>query len=410
MIATSDLLIATLGGAAVGLEREWSGHARGPAAGFGGIRTFTMLGAIGGLSGSLLLTGWTAVAAILAAGGVTIVALGYAAKSRRNIDATTEVAAIVVLAAGVIAGMGQATVASGIVSATVLLLLEKSRLHGWVERLDSETLRASVRFAVLALIVLPLLPRGPYGPFDAIRPHELWILVLFFSGLSFLAWLARRALGTSTGTIVTGLLGGVISSTSVTLSFAQESRRSPTHGTALALGSIGACTVMLVRVAATSAVLNWPIAKAFAVYAVPGLVIGLLVLSTQLLRRRHDSAPASDDSPLRLRAALQMTVLFQIVLIAISAVVAWWSVTALLLTSAMVGLTDLDALTVSLARTQPALPAPTAARALAVGVLANTVLKLGVAVVIGEGPYRRLVAVVLGLMAITTGLVLWFLR
>jgi len=121
------LLIASLGGAAVGVERQWSGHAEGPRAHFAGIRTFTLLGAVGGFSGWLWMTGITAPAAILFGGGVALVAAAYVAGSRQDVDGTTEVAALVVLAAGFLAGMGLITVASGIVAMTTLLLVEKSR-------------------------------------------------------------------------------------------------------------------------------------------------------------------------------------------------------------------------------------------------------------------------------------------
>jgi hypothetical protein len=123
------LLIAALGGAAVGLERQWSGHAEGPGARFAGIRTFTMLGAVGGFSGWLWTAGVTAPAAILLAGAVAVVAAAYVAGSRQEIDGTTEVAALVVLAAGLLAGMGSIRLASGVIALATLLLVEKSRLH-----------------------------------------------------------------------------------------------------------------------------------------------------------------------------------------------------------------------------------------------------------------------------------------
>jgi uncharacterized membrane protein (DUF4010 family) len=176
------LLIAALGGAAVGLERQWSGHADGPGARFAGIRTFTMLGAVGGFSGWLWTLGATAPATILLAGGVTVVAAAYVAGSRHDIDGTTEVAALVVLAAGLLAGMGSVRLASGIFALLTLLLVEKSRLHALVQRIDDVGLRSGVRFAVMALVILPLLPEGPYGPLGGIRPREIWALVLFFSG------------------------------------------------------------------------------------------------------------------------------------------------------------------------------------------------------------------------------------
>jgi len=408
MISAINLLIATLGGAAIGLEREWSGHASGPGARFGGIRTFTLLGAVGGIAGGLLTAGWTSVAAIIVAAAATLVAIGYAASSRQDIDATTEVAAIVAIAAGVIAGVGQTQLASAIIAATTLLLLEKGRLHGMVARIDDRTLRASARFAVLALVILPLLPVGPYGPYDAVRPRELWALVLFFSGLSFAAWIARRLLGATHGTVVAGMLGGIISSTSVTLAFSRSSRTRP-DGVALALGSVGACTVMLARVAAASAILNWEVAKPFVLYVWPAFVIGGVALTPVMRLRTPSSATMEEDSPLQLRAALQMMALFQVVMVIVSAVLAWASITALLLTSALIGLTDLDALTLSLARNHGGLDPSLAARALAVGVLANTLLKLTVAAVIGRGMYRQIVVGTLGAMALAGAALLWAL-
>jgi uncharacterized membrane protein (DUF4010 family) len=189
------VVIAALGGAAVGLERQWSGHADGEDARFAGIRTFTMLGAVAGLSGSLWTAGTMAPAAILLAGAVAIVTAGYVAGSRKDIDGTTEVAALIVLAAGFRAGIGSVAFASGIIAVLVLLLLEESRLHNLVRQIDDVGLRSGVRFAVIALVFLPLLPEGPFGPLGGVRPRQLWTLVLFFSGLSFAGYVARRLVG-----------------------------------------------------------------------------------------------------------------------------------------------------------------------------------------------------------------------
>ena len=250
------VLIAALGGAAVGLERQWSGHADGPAARFAGIRTFTMLGAIGGVSGVFWIAGVTAPAAILLSGAVAIVAAAYVVGSRQDIDGTTEAAALVVLAAGLLAGLGSVAPASGLIAILVLLLVEKSRLHSLVRRIDDVGLRSGVRFAVMALVVLPLLPEGPFGPFGGVRPRQLWLLVLFFSGLSFAGYVARRIVGTGHGYLVTGLLGGLISSTNVTFTFARTSRTEPALEGALALGAVGANAMVFPRLLLATTILN----------------------------------------------------------------------------------------------------------------------------------------------------------
>jgi uncharacterized membrane protein (DUF4010 family) len=395
------LLVAVLGGAAIGLERQWSGHASGPHARFGGIRTFTLLGTLAGLAGWLSDGRLLPVAVVLLAAASGMVLVSYAAASRHDIDATTEVAALVVLAAGTLAGAGHVVLASGIAAATALLLLEKTRLHSAVARVDDAALRASARFAAMACIILPLLPSGPFGPLDAIRPRELWALVLFFSGLSFAAWLARRVAGPRRGVILSGVLGGLISSTSVTLSFARDSRADGAPRVALGLGAVAACTVMLVRVAVACTVLNLALALMLPRYLVPALAVGVVAILT--IGRMDSSAPESDvqaDSPLQLQAALQMTALFQMVLFVILAVQSRWSADALMATSVFVGLTDVDALTLSLARSAaPPNALAAVAPALAAGVLANTVLKLAIALVVGRGAFRGVMGATLGAMA-----------
>jgi uncharacterized membrane protein (DUF4010 family) len=402
------LLVAALGGAAIGFEREWSGHASGPHARFGGIRTFTLLGVLSGVAGWFGTHDLLPLAVVLLAAAAGLVLAGYISASRRSIDATTEVAAIVVLAAGALSGAGWIATGSALVAATALLLLEKTRLHALVRKIDDDALRASVRFAAMACVILPLLPSGPYGPFDAIRPRELWVLVLFFSGLSFVGWLARRALGPHQGVIVVGLLGGVISSTSVTLTFARDSRAVSAARVALAAGAIGACTVMLLRVLLACLVLNPALAWRLPRYLIAPFILGAAVT----LAAWRINAPArghtDDASPLRVAAALQMTALFQIVLFVILAVRSRWGSQALIATSAFVGLTDLDALTLSLARNTAADGLPLAATALAAGIVSNTLLKLSVACVIGRGAFRVITSATLGAMAAAILGVIWF--
>ena len=307
------LLIATLGGAAVGLERQWSGHAEGPAARFAGIRTFTMLGAVGGFTGWLWTAGVTAPAVILFAGAVTIVVAGYLAASRQDIDGTTEVAALVVLAAGVIAGTGSVRLASGIIALVTLLLVEKSRLHALVQRIDDVGLRAGVRFAGMALVVLPLLPEGPYGPVGGIRPRELWALVLFFSGLSFAGYVARRLVGPGHGYFVTGLLGGMVSSTNVTFTFARTSRTDLAMDRALAFGAVAANAMLYPRVIVATAILNSAVVPALIPYlAAPALVAALVAVAGALRSTPADGAPdVSLANPLQLAGALQWPFYFK---------------------------------------------------------------------------------------------------
>jgi uncharacterized membrane protein (DUF4010 family) len=154
---------------------------------------------------------------------------------------------------------------AGLSVATAFVLLEKSRIHDLVYRIRSDELSAGMRFAVLALVILPLLPEGPFGRDPGVKPRQIWSLVLVFSGLSFASFIALRVAGPTKGYGVSGLLGGLISSTAVTMNFSRESVKSPPLGGVLALGVLAACTVLYLRVLVLCTALNPDVAAAGAV-------------------------------------------------------------------------------------------------------------------------------------------------
>jgi len=306
------------------VERRWAWNANGQAMPAdlmrisAGIRTFALLGLLAGLAGWLWSVGVHTLAAVLLAGTGMLIVAAYFAACRSEVDGTTEVAAFVVLAAGAIAGMHELRLASATIAITTLLLLEKSKLHSIVEHIDDASLRAAFRFAVMAVVILPLLPTGPYGPLGGIRKRRLWAMVLFFSGLSFAGYLARRAIGPNRGYPIAGMLGGIISSTNVTLSFARTSRREAGVGIPLASGVLAASAVMCVRVIFATAVLNVAVSIKLLPYLVGPLVLAAFIAWFGV---RNQKEPAlngiTTSNPLQFRLALQMAVLFQIVLFAV---------------------------------------------------------------------------------------------
>jgi uncharacterized membrane protein (DUF4010 family) len=398
--------LAGLIGLAVGTEREWSGHATGPRARFAGARTFFLLGLLGGISGWLIDSAARPLAIVFLAGGAALAIVAYAAATlvTHDADGTTETAALLVLATGALAGLGRGAIASGVAAVAVAALAEKARIQQLVRRIEEKELRAAFHFAVLALVVLPLLPRGPYGPHDAVRPRELWSIVLLFSGLNFLGYAAQRAVGTDRGYGVAGLLGGLVSSTAVAVTFARRSRAEPERAAALALGIVAACTVLLARVGIVTAVLNGPLALRLVPYLLPAAVVGTLATGLILLRRppaAPDSPIATDRNPLRLGSAIQMAFAFQVMLLVLPTATYLWGAGGLVGSAAVLGLTDMDALTFSLARAAGGTAPPDlAARALAVGVLANTVVKLIVVLGVGTPPLRRIAGGALAALAV----------
>lgn len=409
------LAVAALIGLAVGIEREWSGHATGPGARFAGARTFLLLGLAGCIAGLLTERGYSLAAAALLAGAAALVVMAYAMIARREVagaaDGTTEAAALVVLGLGAMAGLGELRLSAATAAVVVLALREKGAIHGFVQRLGELELRAALQFAVLALVLLPVLPAGPYGPFGGLRPRELWFVVLLISGLNFAGYLARRAVGETRGLVVAGLLGGVVSSTAVSLGFARQSRERAESAAPLALGVLGACTVLLLRLAMVTLVLRPALTAELAPFFLPPFLLGLGLLGLGLRGGAlYGESPAVDDgrSPLRLGSAIGLALGFQAVLMAFAWVRERFGTEGVLTSASLFGLTDMDALTFAMSRlaSEPAM-VHLAALALALGVVVNTLVKLGVVVTLGVGSFRQRAGLYLLGLAAASGIGIW---
>ena len=402
--------VAALIGIAVGLEREWSGHASGPGAHFAGLRTFFLLGVLGGASGMLTGAGYPALGAIGVAAGCAIAVGAYLAAARgptHDLDGTTEVAAMVVVALAAVAGLGWLRVSSATGAIVVLALSQKQRLHKLVRAIGETELTAALQFAVLAVVVLPLLPAGPYFGVLAVRPRALWGVVLAFCALNFASYIARRIVGSNRGYSVAGALGGLLSSTAVALTYARRSRIQGEDPRALARGVIAACTVLIPRILVVSAVLNPGVALAASPYLLPPLAAGLLLVFT----RSRGAGPPTDDgskdqSPLRLVNALQLAIAFQVALSAIALLRPRLGEMGLYGVAVALGLTDMDALTVSMSSPTSLIAPSIAGRALLVGMLANTLFKLGLALAIGTPAFRKRTATGLATLAAVSGAML----
>jgi uncharacterized membrane protein (DUF4010 family) len=265
----------------------------------------------------------------------------------------------------------------------------------------------------MAGVVFPLLPAGSYGPWGGVRPRMLWALVLFFSGLSFLGYFARRAVGKNRGYAIAGTLGGLLSSTSVTLTMARLSHRQPDLGRALAAGTLGANSALFPRVLVAAVVLAPALARAVWPAFVAPVVIGVALLLTGIRdsakRRAAPDHVEPGRNPLEFLAAVQMAVLFQFVLYAVWFATSWLGERGLYWSAALLGLADVDGITVSMARhTTSGTAADVAARALTIGILANTLVKIGIALAIGRGRFRTLAVAGLGCMAIALGVAIYW--
>jgi len=317
---------ALLIGAMLGIEREK--HKRGEGASIGGLRTFilfSLIGALGGWLTQALATPWI-LAAVIVATAAAIVA-GYLITARaggESVGLTTELAAIAACLLGALATLGQRELAVALAVVVAASLAYKQPLHGLVDRLDPDDVFAGLRLLIATFIILPLLPDEPIDPWGALNPQSLWILALLIASLSLVGYVATRLLGANRGIPLTGLAGGLVSSTAVTLNFARQSREREYAGAGsiLASGILLAWAMMFARVIIEVLVVNRSllpsVATPFALMAVVAAAFAWY------FRRRAPSADTTEGIPLKnpfsLTSASKFAAFFALVLLVVKLV------------------------------------------------------------------------------------------
>jgi uncharacterized membrane protein (DUF4010 family) len=405
-IDSLDPLIALRFGAALGLgvllglERERTKTE----ATFGGVRTYGLLALAGGVAAyvdSPLDRPWLALAVFAAV--AALVAVSYAVTAQRGeIGITTEISALLSFLLGFLCLRGNVLLAAGVAVASGAILALKEWLHGLARRIAPADVEATLKFAIVSIIILPLVPDQTYGPppLDVINPFKIWLMVVLISGLNFASYLLVKMVGAEHGIGLTGLLGGLVSSTAVTLGFAQRSRQEPNQAAALALGILVAWTVMFFRVvvlvAAVDRALVPQIAIAMAAFGLPGLAICALLWRRQ--RSAEKASVKAGSNPFELGQAIRFGLIFGVITFAAKAAQVYLGDAGLYLAGAIAGLTDVDAIALSMA--QLALSDPMsvepASRTIVIAVAANTIFKTGMVAFLGAAGLRRLILAAAG--------------
>ena len=392
---------ALLIGALVGIEREKRKSAEAEP-GIGGLRTFILVALLGAISG------WLAEALHMPALFVAVVLVvsatvlaGYVLAARTDPEAlgiTTESAAITVCLLGAMTTLGyrELAVALGVVTAAVLAY--KQPLHGLVEKINWDDIFAGLRLLIATFIVLPLLPNHPVDPWGALNPYSLWLLVLLISSLSLIGYAGSRWLGADRGIVLTGLTGGLVSSTAVTLSFARQSReggRTATNYT-LACGLLLAWCVMFGRLLVEVVVVNRALV---AQMLLPFVMMGAAaaIAAWMLFRRRggaeQDGTASKAEVPLRnpfsLTEASKFGAFFAVVLLVVKFVETRFPGEGLYPVAVLAGLTDVDAITLSMAEYAKSGDPHVAVNAIVLATLANTTVKCGIVAGLGGAVLRR---------------------
>ena len=370
-------------GLLIGIERGFD--LRGLRAGtrVAGVRTFTLIGLASGLAGLAGEMGQPFAAGALVAGCAAVLAIGYANRPglKSKPDATTPVAALTTVGLGFIAGFGQPGFAIAGAAVVTLILALKAELHGFLDKLDEDDVKALARYAVIALAVLPFLPSGQYGPLGAWNPQKLWLVVVLVTGFSFLGYVANRIFGERHGTIATALIGGAYSSTAVTQSLSQrlgseEKGGAENAGIALATG------MMYLRIPLLIAILATRVLVPICIILLPAVIVAWGAGFWLYRKAPRCDAPAPPGNPIAILPALGF-----VTFVAFAAVAAKWAagrfgeqgIAVLLL---IVGSTDVDTAIITLGGLQPAAISPLfAAIAIAGTIIANMAVKIGITLV-----------------------------
>jgi uncharacterized membrane protein (DUF4010 family) len=391
-------------GLLIGLERGWHERAAAEGSRVAGIRTFALIGFGGGLAALLAGPLIGLAFGLLFAGFAALMIAAYLGAARPgDIGATTTVAALVTFLLGAVAVSGAMAVAASGAVVTAILLSAKPVMHRWVERIEYRELAAVLKLLLISVVLLPVLPNRTVDPWDALNPYEIWWMVVLIAGLSFCGYVAVRLAGAERGVMLTGLLGGLTSSTATTVSLARLSRRSDGAASLLAAGAAAACAMMLPRILLVVGLLNRPLLLRlwlpFAVAAAAAF------LGAALLWRRAGGGDGGVavrvENPFEFWVAVRFGILLAAIMLLTRLLPGWLGEGGLYLLAAVSGLGDVDAIGLSMARQTggAGIALQAGATAVAIAAFANTVTKGTLAFFIGGAGMAWRLAAVLGVSA-----------
>lgn len=408
------LFAALAVGLLIGLERGWHDRKLPEGGRVAGLRTFALTGLLGGVLGHLQpnFGPWPLLGTLLGLSLLLTVSYARAVKLSGNLSATTAVAMLLTLVLGAFASHGNVTLALAAAVIVAVLLDLKPTLHSWLRLIEHRELTASLQLLVLSVVVLPYLPNAGLGPYSALNPYQLWWAVILIAGLSLTGHFAMRFSGSQRGILLTGLLGGLASSTAATLALARYARQQPALASAAVSGALAACGVMYFRMAVLIGVIEPALLATFGVALVTS---GFLMVCMAFWRWRRETdhgttEPAVESmTPFDLGTALGFAAFLAVMAVMVPAAKHWLGANGIYVLSAVSGLADVDAILISLARLYGAGEAPTGTIVIALGLatLTNMLSKAGIAWTAGGMPVGKPVVTSYVVALMGGGLSLW---
>lgn len=382
-------------GLLIGLQREnsFQDAQEHPA----GIRTFAITGILGAVTALISMQMHSAapfVGSLLAIGAV-LSATHVSTKARTYSGITTSVSLIAVFTLGGLCQFGKIAESIAVAVCILGLLALKDPLHAFAHRVSKEDIFATLKFALISAVILPILPEKSYGPagLEVVSPYKVWIFVCFISGISFVGYVLIKWIGPGKGIGLTGLFGGLASSTALTLSLSRRSRENPEFSNSLSMGIVIAWSVMYLRLylicIALIPSLAPKLAIALLVPPIPGFLFAWILYLKN--KRQHSIQMTDFKNPFELLPSIKFGIVFAIVLFIANAAQKYFGNDALFLSSFITGLAEMDAITLSILdmAKQNSVPLEAAAKAIAIAGLANTLGKGILACILGDSGMRK---------------------
>ncbi|MBU1111618.1 MAG: MgtC/SapB family protein [Nanoarchaeota archaeon] len=406
-----NFLVALALGILIGMEREYDRYKRKGHA-YAGIRTFPLIALFGAICAYFgdTISFWILVTGIILLGGL-IIAFYYSisVKSIRYLGATSEVAGFLTFFIGVLCYYGELNFAVAMAIIIAVILYSKTILHQFVQKMQAKELKSTLLFAVIAFVILPFLPNQGYGPYEIFNPYIIWLMVVFISGISFVGYFFMKWFGEK-GIELAGIFGGLVSSTAVTSSFSERSKKEKKILMPLVLGVVLANGIMFVRILIEVFVINrdlfydilWPLA----------ILAALTAAFSFIIWRKAESVKGKIelDSPFTLGPALKFGAFFAIILALVKIADVYLSSRGVYVVSLISGLADVDAITVSLSQLSKGdLSLEIAKRGIMIAALTNIAVKGGIAVLFGSKQFGRIIAIAFAiLIGLGIGLIFLF--
>lgn len=396
------LIIAVLIGALIGLEREHSKPAHEKT--FAGVRTFPLISILGFVAAliSSITSFWIYFAIFIGYSSLITTAHVFSAKLGRP-GGTSEISTLLVFVLGSLVYWNFVVLASIIAVIVATFLTLKIQLHHFVGKVSEEDLYATIKLAIITVIILPLLPNEEIGPLNILNPRMIWLMVIFISGISFIGYIFIKIFGENKGIPITGLMGGLVSSTAVSYSFSKKSRENSALAKNFALGIILASAVMFPRIFVIILVLNSALIKSvwipLLLLALTNVAVGYIMLNKI---NHHKSLQEIDlKNPFKLKSALLFGLIFAIMIFISKAAQLYLGQNGIYAASAFGGLANIDAIIVSLTQlTYSKLNGNVVSIAVIIVIISNSIFKAFITIIWGTKELSKQVVKGLGYISL----------